>query len=179
MGKIVHSNRLFKVERQNILVRGKRVDYYRVLKNNTSAILPLIDKSHILLERQLRSPVGLKVYEIPAGHLKKGDTPLRAAKRELEEETGYKCSKIRLLTVTYPSPGILSSKEYIFVAEGLRKGRLHLDKDEEISLIGVSLEIAIDMIKSGEISDAKSIVAILYYCNFILGQNLKIRVKNY
>jgi ADP-ribose pyrophosphatase len=170
MGKILHTNRLFKVERLNLVVRGKKVDYFRVLKNDVSVILPLIDKEHILLERQFRPAIGLRVYEVPAGHFEKGDTAIRAAKRELEEETGYKCSKIKLLTVTYPSSGILSNKEYIFVAKGLKIGRQNLDKDEDISFVGISLETAIKMIKSGEISDAKTIVAILYYYNFVLNR---------
>jgi ADP-ribose pyrophosphatase len=72
--------------------------------------------------------------------------------------------------VTYPSSGILSNKEYIFVAKGLKIGRQNLDKDEDISFVGISLETAIKMIKSGEISDAKTIVAILYYYNFVLNR---------
>jgi hypothetical protein len=61
MGKILHTNRLFKVERLNLVVRGKKVDYFRVLKNDVSVILPLIDKEHILLERQFRPAIGLRV----------------------------------------------------------------------------------------------------------------------
>jgi ADP-ribose pyrophosphatase len=168
MGKILNKNRLFKVERQNLTVRGKGVDYYRIVKKDTAVILPFLDKDHILLERQYRPPIGLKIFEIPAGHLKNKDTPISAAKRELEEETGYKCSRLKLLAVTYPSPGILSNKEYIYMAEGLKKGKLSLDKDEEISHIGINIRTAIKMIKTNEIRDAKTIVAILYYKSFMM-----------
>jgi ADP-ribose pyrophosphatase len=159
------------VERQRINVRGKRVDYYRVVKRDVAVILPFLDRDHILLERQYRPPIGLKIFEIPAGHLNKGDTPASAAKRELEEETGYRCSRLKRLAVTYPSPGILSNKEYIYAAEGLKKGKISLDKDEEISFIGINIRTAIEMIKRNEIKDAKTIAAILYYKNFVMGSD--------
>lgn len=172
MGKILHKNRMFSVESQDLLVRGRKVEYYRVVKRDTSVILPFVDKGHILLERQYRPPVGLKMYEIPAGHLENGDNPARAAKRELEEETGYKCSRVRLLAVTYPSPGILTSKEYVYLAEGLSKGgRLSLDKDEEIGFSIISIKDAIKMIKSNRIKDAKTIAAILYYKCFVMDKS--------
>ncbi len=168
MGKILTKNRLFKVERQNLTVRGKKTDYYRVVKNDVAVILPFITKDHILLERQYRPPIGIKIFEIPAGHLKNKESPLSAAKRELEEETGFKCSQIKLLAVTYPSPGILTSKEYIYMAHGLKKGKTSLDKDEEISFVGINIKTAIEMIKKNEIKDAKTIAAILYYKNFVM-----------
>ncbi len=170
MGKILHKNRLFSVELQKITVRKRKTDYYRVVKRDTAAVLPFIDKDRILLERQYRPPIELKIYEIPAGHLEKSDSPASAARRELEEETGYKCSKIKLLTTTYPSPGVLTSKEYLFMATGLKKGKQSLDKDENISLIRVKIGTAIDMIKSGEIKDSKTIAAILYYKSFVMSK---------
>ena len=61
-----------------------------------------------------------------------------------------------------------SSKEYIYTAEGLKKGKLSLDKDEEISLIGIDIRTAIKMIRTNEIKDAKTIAAILYYKSFVM-----------
>jgi len=167
MGKIVHKNRLFKVEMITNIKR-KRYDYFKVIKRDTIVVLPFLDKKHIILERQYRPPLGMTIYEIPAGHIEKGDSPLKTVNKELEEETGYVASKIRLLTVIYPSPGVLSSKEYIFVAEGLRKTKPALEFDEDISVVKMPVDKAMKMIKSNRIKDSKTIIALLYH-KYIVG----------
>ncbi len=170
MAKIIHKNRLFSVEELRIKVRGNRMKAYAAVTRDTIAILPMLKNGCILMERQHRPAINSTIYEIPAGHMEKGERPLAAAKRELEEETGFKANKWTDLKFFYPSPGILARKEYLYLAESLEKGRLKLDKDEEIELKRVSIGSALKMIKSGRIVDGKTILAILYYKNFIDGR---------
>jgi ADP-ribose pyrophosphatase len=164
--RTIHKNNFFSVEELTLSRNGKKFKNYRVAKPDVSVILPLIDKNHILLEKQYRPPVSHYIYEIPAGHIDKGESPIQAAKRELEEETGYVSSNIKLLAVTYPSPGILGTTEYVYVAKNLKKSKRSLDDDEEISIKKVSINTALKMIKSNQIKDDKTIVAILYYLSF-------------
>ncbi|MFI5412574.1 MAG: NUDIX hydrolase [Candidatus Micrarchaeales archaeon] len=167
MAKIIHSNRSFKVEEIPITVRGKKLKYYGIVCADTVGILPITRKGYILLERQYRPPTRTTLYEIPAGHIENGEKPINTAMRELEEETGYKASKIKQINFFYPSPGILCRKEYLCMAWDLKKSKLHLDKDEIIKTEEVSISKAIKMIKSNRISDGKTIIAILYYKFFI------------
>lgn len=167
MSRILHKNRIFTVKELDFKVRKKKVKAYMVLEPNTVAILPITRKGYILLEEQYRPPIGKRIYEIPAGHIEKNERPLHSAKRELEEETGFKARRLKFLIYFYPSPGLVSKKEYLYLAEGLTKGRLALDKDEDITIKEISINDALKFIKSGKIVDAKTIIGILYYKRFI------------
>ena len=125
-------------------------------------ILPFVDKKHILLLRQFRYAVKGDLWEIPAGTLEKGEQPLRCAKRELEEETGFLAKRWKYLTRFFPAPGISDEVMTLFKAEVLRQGRKNLDHDEWIEHETVSLAKALRMIQKGLIRDAKSIAAILW-----------------
>ncbi len=164
VGKIVHRNKLFKVVESQLNVRGRKANMYWVPKPDTVAVLPIHKDGSIILEWQFRPAVGKRIYELPAGHIDKGERPFAAAHRELEEETGLRASRLRLLTTIYPSPGVMDGKEYIYAAEGLEKGRADLDPDELIEVEKVSMEKALGMVRSGKIMDAKSVAAILFYC---------------
>ena len=163
MGKIVHRNNFFNVVESQLNVHGRKARMYWVSKPDTVAVLPIHKDGSIIIERQFRAAVGKHIYELPAGHIDKGERPLHAAKRELEEETGLHASRIRLLATTYPSPGVLDGKEYLYAAEGLTKGRTSMDPDEIIGTERVSMSRALGMVRSGKIMDAKSIAAILLY----------------
>ncbi|MDE1871061.1 MAG: NUDIX hydrolase [Candidatus Micrarchaeota archaeon] len=168
MGKTLHKNRLFSVEevKVNLRSRGKFTEY-TVRQKDTVAVLPITGKNGVLLERQFRPAANRTLYEIPAGHVEGMEKPIDTARRELEEETGFKASGMRFLTYFYPSPGILTNREYLYVATGLKKGTQSLDKDEDITLAEVSMDAAIKLIKSGKIIDLKTIAAVLYYKRFV------------
>lgn len=171
MAKILHKNRLFRVEEHKVGVSGKKWTAYAAVAADTAAILPVMKKGRILLEKQYRPAIGKTIYEMPAGRMEKGERPLSTAKRELEEETGLRAGKLTYIGSTYPSPGMLSERQYMYIAEQLGKSRLHLDRHERIKLKGISTRDAIHMIKSGKIVDAKTVLAILYYNLFIEGKH--------
>ncbi len=171
MEEIVYNNRLFEVTKQEIFRKARKFNAYSVISHDEVTILPFIDKNHILLEKQYRYPVKKNVYELPAGHIEKGEKPIDAAKRELEEETAHKSSNLKLIATYYPSPGILSAIGYIYVATNMKKGKLSLDIDEQINLKKTSFDSAVKMVKTGKIIDAKSVIAILYYQKFKSGKS--------
>lgn len=123
------------------------------------AVLAIHDDKIILVD-QYRQAMGRCELEIPAGKLEKGEDPLEAAKRELQEETGYTCQQIRLLHSFYTSPGFADELIHLYVAEGLESGEAVPDEDEFLELYEMTLQEALEAVKSGRISDAKTIMAV-------------------
>lgn len=160
---VVYKNRFMKIERKKFAIRGKRAWMYKMTKPDVVVVLPFIGKGDILIEEQFRYPVNETLYELPAGYIEKNERPIDAAKRELEEETGYKAIKLKFMGVSYSSPGAISNKNYTFLATGLRKGRQLLDRDEELKVKKIKFSTALNMIKSNKIRDGKTIIAILYH----------------
>ena len=125
-------------------------------------IVPYVDEDHLLLLRQFRYAARGDLWEIPAGTLEKNEAPLNCAKRELEEETGFKARRWTYLTRFFPAPGISDEIMTLYHAEGLSPGKKNLDHDEWIEHEVVSVKKARRMIQRGLIRDAKSIVGILW-----------------
>ncbi|MCQ2409884.1 MAG: NUDIX hydrolase [Clostridia bacterium] len=128
-----------------------------------ATILAFDNEGNILLERQFRYPYREVIWEIPAGKLEKGEDPMEAAKRELEEETGMVAGKIEKLGLIYPSPGYTNEHLYIYLATDLKPTRQHLDENEFLSIVKMPFEKAVDMVMNGEIKDSKTCYAILKY----------------
>lgn len=134
-----------------------------VLHPGAVAILPLLDREHVCLLRNRRATVRETLIEIPAGTLEPGENPDHAAVRELAEETGYSAGTWRKLREFYPSPGVLSEKMYLYVAENLTPGAMKPERDEELEPLVVSWPQAVGWAMDGTIQDAKSLVAILLW----------------
>ncbi|CAM3313628.1 MULTISPECIES: NUDIX hydrolase [Paenibacillus] len=114
----------------------------------------------MLVVDQFRQPLGRCEVEIPAGKLERGEDPMEAAKRELQEETGYACGSIRKLHSFYTSPGFADEIIHLYLAEDLVSGAMNPDEDEFLQLMEVTLEEAYDLIREERISDAKTILAV-------------------
>ncbi|WP_058485415.1 NUDIX domain-containing protein [Defluviitalea phaphyphila] len=131
-----------------------------VLHNGAAAIVPVDNQGNILFVRQYRHPAKEELIEIPAGTLEKGEDPLECAKRELEEETGYKASKFSYICSMYTAVGFCTEIIHIYLAKDLVKTNQNLDEDEFITIEKYSLKEAIDMIFHGIIKDSKTIAGI-------------------
>ena len=143
-------------------VKNKLVTRELVLHPGAVVIVPYVDKDHLLLIRQFRYAARGDLWEIPAGTLEKNESTLFCAKRELEEETGFKARQWERLTRFYPAPGISNELMTLYRAEKLVPGRKNLDHDEWIEHKVFSVQQARRMIRQGKIRDAKSIVGILW-----------------
>lgn len=124
-------------------------------------VAPLTDEGELLMVRQFRYPFSRELLEVPAGKLEKGEIPLDAGIRELEEECGVVADKVVSLGEIYPTVAYCSEIIYIFAAKGLKKTNQHLDAGEFLGVEKIKLEKAYDMVMSGEIRDSKTVVAIL------------------
>lgn len=127
-----------------------------------ASVIPLTDDGKVILVRQYRYPVGQVTVEIPAGKLDKaGEDPFECAKRELSEETGYTAKEYKYLTKIATTVGFSNEIIYLYAAKGLAAGEQHTDDDEFINLQIVTLDEAVDMVRTGKIIDGKSMVSIL------------------
>ncbi|MDX1965290.1 MAG: NUDIX hydrolase [Pirellulales bacterium] len=126
-------------------------------------ILPWFDNQQVGLIRNFRLAVGDTLWELPAGTLEPGETPLANAQRELREETGYTAEKWTPLGEMLMSPGILHERMHFFVAEQLQAGGTALEPGELIENVRLPWESALGMIDRGEILDAKTVAALLLW----------------
>jgi len=145
------------------LIEGRKVKREMIEHRGAAAMLAFDENGKVILVRQHRFPHGY-VLEIPAGTLEKGEDPLKCAFRELEEETGYRATKMRPLITYYPSIGYNTEVIHCFLASGTKKiSDLKLDEDEILSVEKIDLKKLIGMIKTGKIQDSKTICAVLTY----------------
>jgi ADP-ribose pyrophosphatase len=133
-----------------------------IVRHRGSAVMMAVDaKGRILLVRQFRLPARAKLWELPAGRLDEGETPLAAARRELREETGLRARSWRKLISFYPSPGFLDEKMHVYVARDLTPGEAEPMEDERIEQRWFPVSEIERMIRSGRIQDGKTIAAVL------------------
>jgi ADP-ribose pyrophosphatase len=142
---------------------GQPVQRDVVIHPGAVAILPMLDANRVCLLRNRRPNVGATLIEIPAGTLEPAEAPEIAAPRELAEETGYRADRWRKLAEFYPSPGVLSERTHLFVAEGLAPGPMQLERDEDLEPFVVDWAEAVGWALDGTIRDAKTLVALLLW----------------
>ena len=127
-------------------------------------IIPITDNNEVLFIKQYREIIGEESIELPAGIIEPGEKPIEAAKRELEEETGFKARVIEPLTEIYSSCGYSNEKLYLFYAKELEQGQKRLDDDEHITEnIYLPLEKCIELIKQNYFKHANQNVAVMQY----------------
>lgn len=125
-------------------------------------VIPVTDDGMVVMERQYRYPVDEVLLEIPAGKLDyKGEDHEAAARRELEEETGYQAEKLIPLGKFYPACAYSDETIWMYLAKGLRRGERHLDEDEFLDVTLIPLQDLAAKVLAGEIPDAKTQIAIL------------------
>ena len=124
-------------------------------------VAALTDQEELLFVRQFRYPYAEVVCELPAGKLERGEDPLVAGRRELEEETGASAARFTSLGRLYPSPGYCGEIIHLYLAEGLTFGETHPDEDEFLEAERIPLKKAVEMVLAGDLPDAKTQVAVL------------------
>lgn len=141
--------------------RGKQLQRSVVTHSGSAVVMPQDDDGRVLLVSQYRAPVDAKVWELPAGRIDKGETPVVAAKRELIEETGLRASRWKRLASIYPTPGFVSEKMHLYLATGLRQGLAAPEGDEELELRWFARQELEKMVDRGTLNDGKTLTALL------------------
>lgn len=163
--EVIYSGRVVKFTRKQIrLPTGKTAVREIIDHPGSVGIVPILDdeSQRVVLIRQFRLAARGTIWEIPAGTMEEGESPEASARRELEEETGYRCRALDPLFECYLAPGYSAEVMHFFLAKNLVKTRTNYDEDETISVHYATLEEIFEMIERGEIRDAKTVAAISY-----------------
>ena len=142
------------------LPNGRVVDLAVLRHPGASAVVPLHEDGTVTLLRQHRHAAGGTIWEIPAGKLDPGEAPEVCAARELAEEAGLTGTLAHLTTI-HTTPAFTDEVIHLYVATDFRGVATHLDADEVIAPVRLPLSDAVALIARGEMTDAKSIVALL------------------
>ncbi len=121
------------------------------------------ERDEVLLVRQYRLPAGSYLWELPAGRLDDGETPLQGAKRELKEETGYRARTWKKLVEYWPSPGFVDEKMMLYLATNLTAGEATPMDDERIEMRWFPRDELARKIRTGKIRDGKTITGFLMW----------------
>lgn len=164
----VYHGSVFDVRRDAIIEpSGIRATRDVVIHPGSVVVLPVFPDGRVLLIRQFRYSAGGYLWELVAGRIDSGETPLSAARRELLEETGYTARRIRKMLEVFPTPGFVSERMWIFAAAQLSAGAAHPEEDEKIEPRAFTLAQVDSMIRRGILRDAKSIAGLLYFMRYL------------
>lgn len=164
--RIISSQKVFEGRVFNVTVdtvREGELTYQRevVHHHGSAVILPLFDDGTVALVRQYRHPAVRYLLEAPAGTLNEGERPDDGAARELQEELGLVAARMEKLSEFFVSPGFCEEKMWVFLATELTQGPQRLEEDEVLEVVRLPIDEALEMITSGEIQDAKTIIALI------------------
>ena len=164
--KILSSHKVFEGRVFNVTVdtvsEGELTYQREVVHHNGSAVIvPVFDDGTVALVRQYRHPTVRYLLEVPAGTLAKGERPEIGAARELKEELGLVAERLEKLSEFFVSPGFCEEKMWVYLATELSEGEQALEDDEIIDVVRLPIADALEMITSGEIEDAKTIIGLM------------------
>jgi ADP-ribose pyrophosphatase len=159
--KQVYNGKVVKVFKDDVEISDGHKSFREVVRHTGGVVILAFKENKILMVKQFRYPMREILLELPAGKLEANENPFLAAKRELEEETGYCANKWTDLGYVYTSPGYSDEKLYLYKAENLEYTHCHPDDGEILEPLEFDYNEVIKMVKNGEISDAKTLCALM------------------
>jgi ADP-ribose pyrophosphatase len=159
----VFHGKLLNVRRDQVrLANGHETVREYIVHPGATLVIPLLDNGDLVMERQYRHPLRRAFIELPAGKIDPGEDPLTTGKRELLEETGYEAAEWRHLATIHPCIGYSDEAIHIYLATQLKAGEHRRNMDESLEILTFSLENALGMVRTGEITDAKTVIALFW-----------------
>ncbi|MDB5960072.1 MAG: ADP-ribose pyrophosphatase [Massilia sp.] len=169
-GDIAYDGTFLKVHKDRIRLPDGAETWREYIRHpGAVVILPLFDDGSVLLERQFRYPNDKVFTEYPAGKIDPGEDPLACAKRELEEETGYTASRWDFVCTIHNAIAYSDEHLDIYLARGLTAGEAKLDDGEFLETFTATVPELLEMVKSGDISDVKTIIGTFWLEKIIAG----------
>ncbi len=170
----LHQGRVFRLVREDVTLKnGANVQMDIIRHPGSSAIVPLPSADRVILIRQYRHAIGDCLWEIPAGTLDPGETPLECAKRELSEEAGFSATLWREMGRITPLPGYTDEQIYMFLATDLRPAEQKFDEDEMLQVNEVPFDRAIAMVHEGTIRDSKTITGLFLAAEWVRAPDMR------
>ena len=162
-GEVVFSGNLVKLHRDRVrLPDGSEAVREYIRHPGAVAILALLEDGQVVLERQFRYPHGRVFVELPAGKRDAGEEPAAAARRELQEETGYVAKEWRRLGIIHNAIAYSDEGIELWLARGLEKRAAKPEAGEFLEVFTLPLGEAQAMVRDGRITDAKSVAGLLW-----------------
>ena len=170
--KTIHKGSVYDLVSENItLENGVTRDFEFIHHPGATAIVPMLNENQIILINQYRHALRKFIWEIPAGTLTPRETAINCARRELIEETGYSAQEWEQLAEITTVPGYSDECIYIYLASDLEPARQSLDSDEILNVHTLKFEEALNMIRSGEIQDSKTITGLFLAYSWLQGSH--------
>lgn len=167
----VYTGHFLKVWRDRVQLPDGQIAAREYIKHPGAVmVVPVLDDGRLLLERQYRYPMGRVMLEFPAGKLDAGESPLRCAQRELQEETGHTAREWAHAGVLHNAIAYSDEGIEIFFARGLAAGERHLDDGEFLDLVTHSVDELNQLAQVGALTDAKTLIGLLWIARWQGGQ---------
>lgn len=171
--RLIHDGRIVRLSLDTVRFPDGSVGELEMIRHRgAAAVLPVAGceaqpDPEVILLRQYRYAAGGVIYEVPAGIIEPGESWEECARRELEEEAGVRAGRLVELTTIHTTPGFTNEQIHLFAAFDLRPGTVNTDRDEFLEAGRMPLSQAVELVRRGEVSDAKSVVTILYAARFL------------
>ena len=161
--EMIYKGKILNLKKINVVLDNGIESTREIVEHKGAVTIIVFENDKFLFVKQYRKAHEEILLEFPAGKLEEGEDPLECAKRELEEETGYKSDNLELIQVIYPSPGFCTEKIYLYKALELSKGEKNFDPDEDLITEWIAKEEVLKMISLGKIKDAKTLIGVVLY----------------
>lgn len=164
----LYTGRIVNLDRDTVRFPDDSTGHLEMLRHpGASAVVPFLDDPRgpdprVLLIRQFRHAADGFIWEVPAGRLDAGEAPETCARRELEEETGMRAATLERLTTIYTTPGFTDERIHLFLACGLVQGEHHREADEFMEVHPLRWSAVRELVRQGEIQDAKTLTSLLF-----------------
>lgn len=159
----IYDGKILKLRVDTVELENKKYSKREIVDHQKGVgIIAFDDEDKLWMVKQYRKAIDKVTLEIPAGLVESNELPIETAKRELQEEIGYFPENISYLFDMHASPGFTNDKLSFFIASDLVKSGLEQDEDENVMAYSYSIDDLYNMIENGELTDAKSIIAVLY-----------------
>jgi ADP-ribose pyrophosphatase len=169
-GELAYDGHFLKVSRDRIKLPDGKVSTREFIRHpGAVVILPLLGDGRVLLERQYRYPNDRVFIEFPAGKIDAGEASLVAARRELEEETGYTAAEWHFVATIHNAIAYSDEHLDLFLARGLTAGAAKLDDGEFLETFTATIPELLEMVKRGAITDVKTVIGTFWLEKFATG----------
>lgn len=154
------------------LSNGSSAQRDYVVHPGAVVVVAMLDNGHVVLEKQFRYPLGKVFIECPAGKIDAGESILLTGQRELLEETGFTAKQWINVGLLHPCIGYSNEVIHVFLALDLNVGEHQRDNDELLEVFDANMQDCLQMIENGEITDAKTIIALIFAEKYLLKHGL-------
>ena len=167
----VFQGKLLRVKCDSVsLPDGKPATREYIEHNGVVMIIPVLDSGELVMERQYRYVLGRHCLEFPAGKIDPGEDPLATGRRELLEETGYVAREWTYLATIHPTVAYSTERILVYLARGLRHQGGKLDDGEFLEVLTLSLAALLELVRSGEITDVKTVIGVFWLEKLLRGE---------